>query len=51
MFINFTMFVACTFAAIWQGVNGNLRWCLVEIAFALMNLPYAIKWLKEYFED
>ena len=49
--INFIAFVACTFAAIWKGVNGNLRWCLVYIALALINSPYAIKWLKEYFED
>ena len=49
--INFIAFVACAFAAIWKGVNGDLEWCLVEIALALMNLPYAIKWLKEYFAD
>ena len=51
LFMNFITLVVCAVAAIWQGVNGNLRRCLVEIAFALMNLPYAIKWLKEYFED
>ena len=49
MLINFIAFVACVFAAIWQGVNG--KGCLEEIALALINLPYAIKWLEEYFED
>ena len=51
LLINFIMFVACAFSGIWQGVNGNLGWCLVDIALALINSPYAIKWLKEYFED
>ena len=49
--INFIAFVACAFSGIWQGVNGNLGWCLVDIALALINLPYAIKWLKEYLAD
>ena len=51
LFINFIALVVCAVAAIWQSVNGNLGWCLVEIALALINLPYAIKWLKEYFKD
>ena len=51
MFINFIAFVVCAVTAIWLGVNGNLGLCLVEIAFALIDLPYAIKWLKEYFAD
>ena len=51
MLINFIAFVACVFAAIWQGVNGNFGLCLIEIALALINLPSTIKWLKEYFAD
>ena len=51
LFMNFIALVVCAVAAIWQGVNGNLGWCLVEIALALINLPYAIKWLKEFFVD
>ena len=51
LFMNFIALVVCAVAAIWQGVNGNLGWCLVEIALALINLPLAIKWLKEYFTD
>lgn len=50
-FINFLTLVVCAVAAIWQGVNGNLGLCLADIALALINLPYAIKWLKEYFVD
>ena len=49
--MNFIALVVCAVAAIWQGVNGNLWWCLVDIALALINLPLAIKWLKEYFTD
>ena len=49
--MNFIAFVVCAIAAIWQGINGHLGWCLVEIALALINLPYSIKWLKELFED
>lgn len=49
--MNFIAFVVCAIAAIWQGINGRLGWCLVEIALALINLPYFIKWLKELFED
>ena len=49
MLMNFIAFVVCAVVAIWQGVNGNLGLCLADIALALINLPYAIKWLKEYF--
>ena len=49
--MNFMAFVVCAIAAIWQGINGHLGWCLVETAFALLNLPYSIKWIKELFEN
>lgn len=49
--MNFIAFVVCAVAAIWQGINGHLGWCLVEIALALINLPYSIKWIKELFEN
>ena len=51
MLMNFIAFVVCAVASIYQGVNGNLGLCLVDIALALINLPYAIKWLKEFFAD
>ena len=51
MLMNFIAFVVCAVAAIYQGVNGNLGSCLLDIALALINLPYAIKWLKEFFAD
>ena len=49
--MNFIAFMVCAIAAIWQGINGHLGWCLVETAFALLNLPYSIKWIKELFEN
>ena len=49
--MNFIAFVVCAIVAIWQGINGHLGWCLVETAFALLNLPYSIKWIKELFEN
>ena len=49
--LNFIVFVICAVAAIWQGINGNSQICLIEIALALINLPFTIKWLKEYFAD
>ena len=50
-FINFIALNVCAVAAIWQGVNGHLGWCLIEIALALLNLPFSIKWIKELFEN
>ena len=49
--MNFIAFVVCAIAAIWQGINGHLGWCLVETALALLNLPFSIKWIKELFEN
>ena len=50
-FINFIALNVCAVAAIWQGFNGHLGWCLIEIALALLNLPFSIKWIKELFEN
>lgn len=51
-FMNFIALVICTIAAIWQGYYcGNVGFCLLEVGFALLNLPYSIKWLQELFED
>lgn len=49
--LNFVALIICLFAGIWQGYNGNVCWCLVECAFVLLNLPYAIKFIKQVFED
>ena len=49
--MNFIAFVVCAIAAIWQGINGHLGWCLIEIALVLINLPFSIKWIKELFEN
>ena len=50
-FITFITLVVCVVTAIWQGFNDNLVFCLVEILLVLINLPYAIKWIKELFEN
>ena len=50
MSLNFITFVICTITAIWQGINGHLGFLLLNITFALLNLPFAIKWLIDYFK-
>ena len=50
-FMNFIALIICTIAAIWQGYCGNVGFCLLEVGFALLNLPYSIKWFQELFED
>ena len=49
MFINFIAFVVCVIGGIRQGYLGNVELLLMEIVLSLLNLPYAIKWLKKYF--
>lgn len=51
LIINFIAFVVCVICGIWQIYLGNVGYFLLDIALALINLPYAIKWLKEYFAD
>lgn len=46
--INFIALVICFVAAIFQGTKGNIGWCITEIVLALCNLPFAIKWLKDF---
>ena len=36
LFMNFIALVVCIIAAIWQGINGHLGWCLIEIALVLV---------------
>ena len=51
LIINFIAFVVCVICGIWQIYLGNVGYFLLDIALALINLPYAIKWLKEFFAD
>ena len=51
MFINYIAFVVCIIGGMWQIYLGHVGLFLVEIALALINLPYAIEWLKEYFAE
>jgi hypothetical protein len=48
--MNFIALVICVIAAIWQGYCGDVKWCLIETMLALLNLPFCIKWLKEFFK-
>ena len=48
---NFLVFILCAMCAIWHGVNGNIAWLLVECGLAIANLPFAIKWIKEFMND
>ena len=49
--MNFLAFILCAMCAIWHGVNGNIVWLLVECGLAIANLPFAIKWIKEFMND
>lgn len=49
MVLNFIALVLGIFAAIWQNYQGNVGYCLMNIAVAVINLPFAIKWIAEYF--
>ena len=49
--MNFLVFILCVMCAIWYGVNGNIVWLLVECGLAIANLPFAIKWIKEFMND
>ena len=49
--MNFLVFIFCAMCAIWHGVNGNIVWLLVECGLAIANLPFAIKWIKEFMND
>ena len=42
---NFIVVVLAALVAVWQGCRNDLVACLVDIGVALINLPFAIKWL------
>lgn len=48
MMINFIGFIMCIMTTIWQGYLGNIGWVLIISGLALVNLPFAIKWLKDF---
>ena len=50
MVLNFIVFVMCVVYGIYQLlVNKRINIFAVEIMFAILNLPFAIKWLIEFF--
>ena len=50
-FINFVAFVICTIAALYQGYCGNMKFCLLEVGLAILNLPQSIKWVKDMLQN
>ena len=46
--LNFFTMILCAMAAIWHGFQGNIGFCLLECGFTLANLPFGIKWIKDY---
>lgn len=51
MILNFIAFVICVTLGICRLLDGDLGWFMIEITLAILNLPYAIKWLIEFFSD
>lgn len=50
MIMNFIGFVICIMAITWQGTLGNIGCVIILSGLALMNLPFAIKWLKDFLD-
>ena len=44
---NFLAFILCTICAIFEGVNGDIEWFIIECIFSLGNLYCVIDELKE----
>ena len=45
--MNCIAFVLCVICAIWQASLGNIGFVVLEAVIALVNLPFAIKWIKK----
>lgn len=45
--MNLLAMIVCAIFAIFQGFEGNVGLCLLECVFALLNLPFVIKWVKD----
>lgn len=43
--LNLIAFIFCMAGSIIQAIDKNIEFCLVDIIFAVINLPFAIKWL------
>lgn len=50
MIMNLIAFIICVAAAIYHGYLGNMGWVVIESALALLNLPFAIKWIRDLFD-
>lgn len=46
--LNFIAFIMCITGGLFQLSNNNIGLCLMEFMLALINLPFCIKWLKEF---
>lgn len=49
MIINFIAFVGCVAFGIYQLLNKRFESFILEITIAILNLPFAIKWMTEFF--
>ena len=49
MYINFLVFIMCAALAVWYGIKRKIGFCIFEVLAALINLPFAIKWLATLF--
>lgn len=48
--LNFIVVVLAALMAVWQGCRNDLAACLIDIGAAMINLPFAIKWLISVFK-
>lgn len=44
--LNFIAVLMCMVGAGIHGCFGNIGWIIMELILALINLPYAIQWLR-----
>ncbi len=49
--MQYVLMVLCLVLAIWDGFQGYVGRCLVQCGLALVNLPFALKWIKDYMND
>ena len=48
--LNFIAVIFCSAGSIWMGYRCNVGWCLIEAAFAVVNIPFAVKWIMDGFK-
>lgn len=46
--LNFFAMILCFMFAIFYAGTRDIGFCLLELGLALINLPFAIKWFRDY---